>query len=104
MDIKQHTQEIDAASRCLKALAHPGRLAILCVLKEGEQSVQSLEKVLGLSQSAMSMQLATLRGQHIVATRRDGHQIYYRVADERLFELLGVLQRIFCPDFDTPND
>lgn len=103
MNIDTHANQIKLASQCLKALAHPGRLAILCALREGEKTVQTLEKALGSSQSGMSMQLSTLRERGVLATRRQGTQIFYRVADERLFELLQVLQRIFCPD-ETDKD
>lgn len=91
-------EKIEKASRCLKALSNPIRLAILCVLKDGEQSVQALEAAVGTSQSNMSTHLATLRDKDILVARREGTQVFYRLKDERLLDLLFLLQRIYCPE------
>lgn len=90
--------QVEKATRCLKALANPIRLAILCVLKDGEKSVQQLETAVGTSQSNMSTHLGTLRDKDILLTRKEGTQVFYRVKDDRMFELLHLLQAIYCPD------
>jgi len=71
MNLNQKEQ-IEKASRCLKALSNPARLAILCVLKDGEKSVQQLELAVGTSQSNMSTHLATMRDKELLLTRREG--------------------------------
>jgi ArsR family transcriptional regulator len=93
-------EKIEKATRCLKALSNPIRLAILCVLKDGEQSVQALEKAIGTSQSSMSTHLATMRDKGILLARREGNQVFYRVKEERLFQLLHLLQEIYCPELE----
>lgn len=90
--------KIEKATRCLKALSNPIRLAILCVLKDGEKSVQALEEAVGTSQSNMSTHLGTMRDKEILIARREGTQVFYRVKDERMFQLLHLLQEIYCPD------
>lgn len=89
-----------AAASFLKALAHEGRLTILCHLTEGERSVTELERLLGARQSAVSQQLARLRLEGLVDNRRDGKVIYYRISDPRAARLLGVMYEMFCADED----
>jgi DNA-binding transcriptional ArsR family regulator len=84
------------ASDFLKALAHETRLLLLCYLAEGERSVTELEEILSLRQPTVSQQLARLRLDGLVATRRDGKTIYYRIADERLHRVIAVIYDIFC--------
>lgn len=86
----------EAASGFLKALAHEGRLMILCHLATGEQSVTELELLLSSRQAAVSQQLARLRHEGLVNARRDGKAIYYSLADERSEKIIGVLYDIFC--------
>jgi DNA-binding transcriptional ArsR family regulator len=78
-----------------KALAHPLRIRILEMLLEGEQSVQELQRALGIEQPVVSQQLAILRAKNIVEPRRQGTAIRYAVRDRALGELLGVARRIF---------
>jgi ArsR family transcriptional regulator len=92
--------KIEKATRCLKALSNPIRLAILCVLKDGEKSVQALEEAVGTSQSNMSTHLGTMRDKEILTSRREGTQVFYRVKDERMFQFLQLLQEIYCPDME----
>lgn len=85
------------ASAFLKALAHEGRLLILCLLSEGEKTVTDLEEILALRQSAISQQLARLRTEGLVETRREGKNVYYSLARREVSEVIGVLHRSFCP-------
>lgn len=88
-----------AATAFLKALAHEGRLMILCHLSQGERSVTELEQLIGARQSAVSQQLARLRLEGLVENRRDGKAIFYRIADPRVAGLIGALHAMFCgPD------
>ena len=75
-------QKARKASDFLKALAHENRLLILCLLSERERSVTELEGLLALNQATVSQQLARLRLEGLVETRRDGRIIYYSLADE----------------------
>lgn len=81
----------------LKALANEDRLLLLCQLSRGEACVGDLEKALDIRQPTLSQQLAVLRTEGLVATRREGRHIHYRVADERLLRVLDVLYQQFCP-------
>jgi DNA-binding transcriptional ArsR family regulator len=94
----EQDERLDRASRCLKALAHPTRLKIIALLKDGEKSVGALEAEVGTSQSNVSQHLGLLRAKEILAARRAGNQVYYRVRDERLFTLLGLIQEVYCQD------
>lgn len=84
------------ASDLLKALSHESRLLILCRLAEGEKSVTELESELSLRQSNVSQQLARLRLDGIVSTRRDGKTVYYRLADDKVRALLSLMYDMFC--------
>lgn len=85
------------AAQMLKALSNEKRLMILCkLLEHGEMSVNALIGHVGLSQSALSQHLARMREEKIVDTRRDAQQIFYRVADPRVREILGTLKNTFC--------
>jgi DNA-binding transcriptional ArsR family regulator len=85
----------DEAAAFLKALSHEGRLMILCHLVGGEKSVTELESLLGQRQAAVSQQLARLRLEGLVSTRRDGKAIYYALRDPRVVDLLTNLPGLF---------
>jgi DNA-binding transcriptional ArsR family regulator len=84
------------ASELLKALAHEGRLMILCDLLHGEKSVGELEALLSRRQASVSQQLARLRLEGLVSTRRDGRTIYYAIANDRVRAIIGALYDSFC--------
>ena len=84
------------ATNFLKALAHESRLMILCILAEGEKSVSELEDLLNLRQPTVSQQLARLRADGLVSTRRDGKAIYYRLASEETRVVIGAIYDVFC--------
>jgi DNA-binding transcriptional ArsR family regulator len=84
------------ATEFLKALAHESRLAILCLLSRGEKSVGELEVALDLRQSTVSQQLARLRLEGLVETRRDGKSIYYSLANDDIKTILGAIHSVFC--------
>jgi len=87
-----------AAASFLKAMAHEGRLMILCHLVKGEKSVTKLENLLSSRQAAVSQQLARLRLEGIVDYRRDGKAIYYTIKDPKVFRLINLLYEEFCKD------
>lgn len=84
------------ASDLLKALSHESRLIILCILSDGERSVSELEDLLQMPQAAVSQQLARLRFDKLVTTRREGRTIYYSLADDEVEQLVGMLYEFFC--------
>ena len=84
------------AGSFLKALANENRLMLLCILSEGEYSVTELEQLLGLRQPTLSQQLARLRADDLVETRRDGKVIYYSLASEEARDVMEVIYKHFC--------
>lgn len=84
------------ASDLLKALSHESRLLIMCLLTEGEKSVSELEEIMTLPQAAVSQQLARLRFDRLVETRRDGRVIYYSIADPEVRAIIETLYDLFC--------
>lgn len=84
-------------SEVLRALGHPVRLAILELLRDGERCVCEIEPELELRQPNISQHLATLRAARLVATRREGSRVMYRVVDQAVFQaldhLVGVVRR-----------
>ena len=84
------------AAAFLKALSHEGRLMILCHLAAGERSVTELETLLGSRQAAVSQQLARLRLEGLVTTRREGKTIFYAIHDPKVLRTIRMLQDIYA--------
>lgn len=89
-------EHIEQAARAMKAMSHPLRLKILCVLGDQEVSVQDIVDSVGTSQSNISQHLAILRDKGVLRTRRDANRVYYRVGDARTLSLLGMMREVFC--------
>ena len=89
-------EDINRASRSLKAMSHPLRLRILCTLGDQEVSVQDIVESVGTSQSNISQHLAILRDKGILASRKDANKVFYRVSDTRTLRLIGMMQEVFC--------
>lgn len=87
------------AADFLKAIAHEGRLLILCHLASGEKSVSDLEQLLHYRQAAVSQQLSRLRLEGLVKYRRDGKVIYYSLVDDKSRRVIDLVYDLFC-DFD----
>ncbi|MCG6870922.1 MAG: metalloregulator ArsR/SmtB family transcription factor [Gammaproteobacteria bacterium] len=93
--------DIHQASRALKALAHPLRLKILCLLaSRDETSVQDIVDMVGTSQSNISQHLSILREKDILACRKDANKVFYRIADDKILHLMGAMKNAFCPNSD----
>lgn len=84
------------ASRLMKALGNESRLMVLCMLAEGERSVSELNDTIPLSQSALSQQLARLRRDGLVTTRRESQAIYYSLASGPADRVIRLLHDIYC--------
>jgi DNA-binding transcriptional ArsR family regulator len=102
-DVRSRSSEIERmagnarrASDFLKALAHESRLLILCILADSEKSVSELEEILSLRQPTVSQQLARLRSEGMVSTRRDGKTVYYNLASEEARIVIGAIYDVFC--------
>lgn len=93
--IAMRTHAAEAAG-LMKALGNENRLMILCLLSEGERSVGELNDVVPLSQSALSQQLARLREQGIVRTRRESQTVYYRLAPGPVDRIIHLLHDLYC--------
>ena len=87
---------IESASTMLKALSNPRRLKILCLLHSREMTVSELQDYSGLSQSAVSQQLAILRNDSIVVARRDAQSMYYRIESLETSAIIEALNGIYC--------
>ena len=91
-----HLEDIQQAARCLKALAHPTRLGILCLLRDGEKTVYELQTLLDCTQSNISQHLGIMRARDILTTRKEANQVYYQVKNHKLFQALEVIQEVYC--------
>ncbi|MEO7335966.1 MAG: metalloregulator ArsR/SmtB family transcription factor [Caldimonas sp.] len=86
------------AAALLKALANPDRLLLLCHLVETERAVGELGEMTGIAQPTLSQQLGVLRAEGLVATRREGKSIFYRIASPAVHAVLQTLYDLFCND------
>lgn len=89
-------EDILQASRAIKAIAHPLRLKILCMLGDREINVQDIVDDVGTTQSNISQHLAILRDKGVLATRKDANRVYYRIGDPRTLKLVGMMRDVFC--------
>lgn len=89
-------EDILQASLAMKAIAHPLRLKVLCVLSDGELSVQEIVDSVGTSQSNISQHLAILRDKGVLATRKDANRVFYRIGDPRTVKLVSMMRDVFC--------
>ena len=89
-------ENIEVASRSLKAISNPLRLKILCVLGHDELRVQDIVDAVGTTQSNISQHLSILHDKDILVSRRQANRIYYRVGDERTLKLIGMMREVFC--------
>jgi ArsR family transcriptional regulator, virulence genes transcriptional regulator len=85
-----------AATKLLKAMGNEHRLLVLCHLLDGEKRVGELEKLTGLSQSALSQHLARLRSQRLVSTRRESQAIHYALASFEVDQMIHLLHGLYC--------
>ncbi len=89
-------EDIERASRSMKAMSHPLRLKILCVLGEQELTVQDIVERVGTTQSNISQHLGILRDKAILASRKDANRVFYRVGDARTLRLISMMREVFC--------
>lgn len=98
VDLLRLQQAADQALTLLKALSNRDRLMLLCHLADGERNVGDLENTLGIMQPTLSQQLGVLRREGMVATRREGKQIFYRIASAEALAIIETLYELFCAE------
>ncbi len=90
------TRDIEEASDALKAMAHPLRLKILCLLGDEELMVQDIVEAVGTSQSNISQHLAVMRERGLLASRKDANKVFYRIGDPRIMRMIAMMREVFC--------
>jgi len=99
LDLDKMKASAGNACRLMKVLSNPDRLMLLCQLTQGEKRVGELEEILGIVQPTLSQQLTVLREEELVATRRDGKNIYYQISSPQALAVMEVMYQQFCnPD------
>ena len=88
--------DIIRAARCLKAMSHPLRLKILCVLGSNSISVQDIVEQVGTSQSNISQHLAILRDKGILDFKKEANRVFYFIDDDRVIHLIQMMRGVFC--------
>ena len=96
-DLRLFEESAGRAATLLRLLANEKRLMILCQLADGEMAVGDIQSHVSLSQSALSQHLALLRTEGIVATRREGQAVFYRLEDPAAMRVIETLAELFCP-------
>jgi DNA-binding transcriptional ArsR family regulator len=89
-------QDAVLTADALKAMGHPLRWRILCVLGNNELTVGELAKQIGTTQSNMSQHLDQLRNKRILVSRKEANRMYYRVRNAALLELIGSMRSVLC--------
>jgi DNA-binding transcriptional ArsR family regulator len=97
IDLSHMRSNADPVARFLRSMANSHRLLILCHLMHGERSVGALEQELGMRQAHLSQQLARLRQDGLVRSRRDSRTIYYTLRSTEAEQMLGLIYTLFCP-------
>lgn len=96
-------ETIEIVARRIKAISHPLRLAIVCLLGAGERTVSDICRTLGTTQPNISQHLTVLHGQHLLKSRKEANRIFYAINDPRLGQIIGMLQAIYCPMNDRES-
>ncbi len=91
-----HDENIREASEALKAMAHPLRLKILCLVGQDELMVQEIVEAVGTSQSNISQHLAVMRESGLLASRKEANKVFYRIEDPRILKMIGMMREVFC--------
>lgn len=96
LPLEKLQEKAQRASLLLKAMSNEHRLLILCQLLKGERSVGELERIVGLSQSALSQHLARLRRDELVKTRRSAQTIFYSLNGREVPAVIDTLYNLYC--------
>lgn len=96
IDLNSMRTKVEEVAKFLNVLSNPNRLLVLCHLSTGAHYVSDLERVVDISQSALSQHLAKLRDEGIVEAKKEGLQVSYYIVDENIKKLLPALYDMFC--------
>lgn len=96
ISVSKMEKSCQEVSDLLRALSHPQRLMIMGHLTQGPKTVSELVELCEVSQSQLSQFLGRMKAEGLVKSERQGKYQYYAVADERLVQLIAVIQNIFC--------
>ncbi|PJA16620.1 MAG: transcriptional regulator [Elusimicrobia bacterium CG_4_10_14_0_2_um_filter_56_8] len=88
-------------AKTLRHIAHPLRLLIICLLARQEMLAGELTAQLGTTKGNISQHLRILADNGLVASRRDGNKIIYRIKDGKLVKLLDTMKKLYCPNFNV---
>ena len=94
--IMYNDADIARAARCIKAMSHPLRLKILCVLGNRSVSVQEIVEQVGTSQSNISQHLSILREKNILDSKKEANRVFYFIDDDRTLKLIKMMRDVFC--------
>ena len=89
-------ENVEEISALLKSFAHPLRLKILCLLQDQELTVGEIRETVRTTNANVSQHLTIMRNQGIIVSRKEANLIYNRTADERVIELVDILEDLFC--------
>lgn len=103
LDLSEVRERAEEVSGLLKILSHPNRLLVACELMDGERSVSQIEAATGVAQPNLSRDLARLRAEGLVVTRRQSKQIFYRLKDKRMEALMRAMCEAFGPKPEALN-
>ena len=95
-DLAGRGDDIREASEALKAMAHPLRLKILCLVGHDELMVQEIVEAVGTSQSNISQHLAVMRERGLLASRKEANKVFYRIEDPRILKMIAMMREVFC--------
>jgi DNA-binding transcriptional ArsR family regulator len=95
-DLSGRGEDIKEASDALKAMAHPLRLKILCLVGHSELMVQEIVEAVGTSQSNISQHLAVMRERGLLASRKEANKVFYRIDDPRILKMIAMMREVFC--------
>jgi DNA-binding transcriptional ArsR family regulator len=97
-DLIDREEDIAQAAHCIKAMAHPLRLKILCTLGDARASVQEIVDACGTTQSNISQHLAILKEKGILECEKESNRVYYHIDDKRTLKLIALMREVFCTD------
>ncbi len=97
MNVSEMIPASERAAELMRSLSHPQRLLALCALGGEEKTVAELRQELGIEQVPMSQQLMRLRADGLVASRREGTTVYYRITSPEVVRVVEALHAAFCP-------
>jgi DNA-binding transcriptional ArsR family regulator len=96
IDMSALDERAEAAALLLKSLANPVRLKMLCSMVDGEQSVGAIAQKVGVRETVVSQHLMRLRAEGLVAYRRQGTTVFYRLTDGPARAVMATLYDAFC--------